>query len=538
MQKDDVNFACLTIGYMFARLVSFAAAATVVLGGIGPQALYNLLNGQTFNPPGYTIVMYQSCMQNQNAGNPCGSFSTFESSNGVYTNQLYGPEAAVSSTCSRTFHLTLACGATTSMSGVNENPTCVYSATLTLPQACGIDMRVGFEAASVSSTITPSIPASLSVTRSMTATGTQTRTVSVTSSNDPTVSITLSDSVTPSVPASLSGTLSASLIPTASITSSNTATSTLSASLIPTSSITSSNTATSTLSASLIPTTTGTGSYTVTSSITVTGTSTTTPLFALTMYPSRTTSPSIPVTTTPLFMITAWPTVSPVNVSAAGGLAEALGITPGSQTATILGAVAVGVLGVALVVGAVIYFKKGGSVSGLVQKVKENKGLITKAASMLPLTEEQKAKVEAAVNDPTALLPKEAQQVIEVVQNAKEYEAKAISSLPISEAQKAQLTSVVSSVHDTVVKKTEATEAAPKVTEAVPKKTEAAPTGVQITKILKAADLTSDSRAAETVTVASPPAPAPAPSLVALHINEADIEAVRELLAQKEISHA
>ena len=59
--------------------------------GTGPSALYNALNGQTFNPPGYTIVMYQSCMQNQNAGNSCGSFSTFESSNGVYTNQLYGP---------------------------------------------------------------------------------------------------------------------------------------------------------------------------------------------------------------------------------------------------------------------------------------------------------------------------------------------------------------------------------------------------------------------------------------------------------------
>ena len=529
MQNDDVNFACLTIGYMFARLVSFAAAATVVLGGIGPQALYNLLNGQTFNPPGYTIVMYQSCMQNQNAGNPCGSFSTFESSNGVYTNQLYGPEAAVSPTCSRTFHLTLACGATTSMSGVNENPTCVYSATLTLPQACGIDMRVGFEAASVSSTITPSIPASLSVTRSMTATGTQTRTVSVTSSNDPTVSITLSDSVTPSVPASLSGTLSASLIPTSSITSSNTAT--------------------STLSASLIPTTTGTGSYTVTSSITVTGTSTTTPLFALTMYPSRTTSPSIPVTTTPLFMITAWPTVSPVNVSAAGGLAEALGITPGSQTATILGAVAVGVLGVALVVGAVIYFKKGGSVSGLVQKVKENKGLITKAASMLPLTEEQKAKVEAAVNDPTALLPKEAQQVIEVVQNAKEYEAKAISSLPISEAQKAQLTSVVSSVHDKIVKKAEATQSgstkilkpAPETKPKEPKvvKVETKPKEPKEVKEIKAdTDTKEPNEVKEEVVAIEETAVEVTPTLVALHINEADIEAVRELLAQRDISHA
>ena len=509
---------------MFARLFSVVALVTGVLGGIGPQALYNLLNGQTFNPPGYTIVMYQSCMQNQNAGNPCGSFTTFESSNGVYTYQRYGPEAPVSPSCSRTFHLTMACGATMSMSGVNENPTCVYSATLTLPQACGIDMTVGFEAASVSSTLTPSIPASLSITRSVTATGSQTRTVSVTSSNDPTVSITLSDSVTPTVPASLSGTLSASLIPTTTVTSSNTATGTLSASLIPTTTVTSSNT--------------------FTSSITVTGTSTTTPLFEFTMYPSRSTSPSIPVTTTPLFMITAWPTVSPVNVSAGGGsFAEALGITPGSQTATILGAVAVGVLGIALVTGAVIYFKNGGSVSGLVQKVKENKGLITKAASMLPLTEEQKAKVDAAVNDPTSLLPEQAQQVI---QRAKEYPAQAIASLPISEEQKAQLTTVVSSVHDKVVKKMEPTPTSPtKQVKPVKQimvpvsepKSETKQVVAPESKQVVAPESKSEPKQVMVPVSESEQDAVAAPTLVSLHISEADIEAVKAFLAEKEISH-
>jgi len=275
-------------------------------------------------------------------------------------------------------------------------------------------------------------------------------------------------------------------------------------------------------------------------------------------------------------MITAWPTVSPVNVSAAIGLAESLG----PQTATILGAVAVGVLGVALVVGAVIYFKKGGSVSGLVEKVKANKGLITKAASMLPLTEEQKAKVNAAVNDPTSLLPEQAQQAINVIQHAKEYEAAAIASLPISEEQKAQLTSVVTSVHDKVVKKAEAT-----------------PTGVQLKKLLKPTDLKSSVSESKTVTVVpvsevkeetkktkeTKPKEVKevnvreekkeikevkveseikeateevgetketeeaeeikepkevAPTLVALHISEADMEAVKAFLAEKEISHA
>ena len=281
-------------------------------------------------------------------------------------------------------------------------------------------------------------------------------------------------------------------------------------------------------------------------------------------------------------MITAWPTVSPVNVSATssplfmysaypsvshngsaggGSLAESLGITPGSQTATILGAVAVGVLGVALVVGAVVYFRNGGTVAGLAEKVKANKGLITKAASMLPLTEEQKAKVEKAVNDPTSLLPEQAQQAIHVVQHAKEYEAAAISSLPISEEQKAQLTTVVSSVHDKIVKKAEAT-----------------PTGVQLKKILKSEPApVSESKAVTVVPVKEVKLETKpkevkaetkpkevkevtdtkelkevkeevvedkkettvevAPTLVALHISESDMEAVKAFLAEKEISH-
>jgi len=263
-------------------------------------------------------------------------------------------------------------------------------------------------------------------------------------------------------------------------------------------------------------------------------------------------------------MYSAYPSI-PANGSAGGGsLAEALGITPGSQTATVLGAVAVGVLGVALVVGAVVYFKKGGSVSGLVEKVKANKGLITKAASMLPLTEEQKAKVEKAVNDPTSLLPEQAQQAIQVVQHAKEYEAMAISSLPISSEQKAQLTTVVSSVHDKIVKKAEAT-----------------PTGIQLKKLLTPTDLKSSVSEPKEIKVETEKKEVvepkeeiepkegiepkevkeiiepkevkeiiepkevkemiepkeTTPTLVALHVSEADMAAVKAFLAEKEINH-
>ena len=400
------------------------------MGAIGPQALYTLLNGQTFNPPGYTIVMYQSCMQNQNAGNPCGSFSTYESSNGVYTRQRYGPEAPVSTSCSRTFLLTLACGATTSMSGVNENPTCVYSATLTLPQACGIDMTVGNEAASVSRTALPATPSS---TRSETWSPTQSYTGSGT------ISQTQSQTVTASFTYTGTGTLSQSG--------------------------TSTYTSTGTYSQ------TGTPSFTYTGTNTLTQTATPTNIYEFTLIPSKTVTPSVAATTTPLFMVTAWPTPSPVNVSAtssprfmmtayptnssgaAGGasLLENLGVAPGSQTATILGGVAVGAIALAGVAYAVYYFRNGGSVSGLMNKIKENKDKIAGAIeTVVPMTDEQKAKLHAAVNDPTSLMPTSVQRV---VKNAEGYKQQVIASLPISESQKAQLTTKVQSIQDTIVKR-------------------------------------------------------------------------------------
>ena len=415
---------------------------STALSGIGPQALYNLLNGQTFNPPGYTIVMYQSCMQNQNAGNPCGSFSTFETSNGAYTRQLYGPAPAVSQTCSRTFYLTLACGATTSMSGVNENPTCVYSATLTLPQACGIDFTVGNEAASVSGTAVPATPSSTrTITWSPTETYTGSGTISQTQSQTATASFTYTGTNT--------GTGTYSQTATASFTYTGT------------------NTGTGTYSQ------TATASFTYTGTNTLTQTATPTNIYEFTLIPSKTVTPSVAATTTPLFMVTGWPTPSPVNVSASssprfmmtayptnssgaaagggGSLLENLGVAPGSSTATILGAVAVGVIAIAGIAYAIQHFRKGGTVSGLVDKIKENKDKITSAVeSVVPMTEEQKAKLHATVNDPMSLAPESVQRV---VKNAEQYKQQVITSLPISDAQKAQLTSAVNSVQEKVVKR-------------------------------------------------------------------------------------
>jgi hypothetical protein len=173
-------------------------------------------------------------------------------------------------------------------------------------------------------------------------------------------------------------------------------------------------------------------------------------------------------------MITAWPTPSPVNVSAtssprfmmtayptnasgggAGGpsLLENLGVAPGSSTATILGGVAVGAIAIAGVAYAIHYFRNGGTVKGLVEKVKANKDKIAGAIeTVVPMTEEQKAKLHSVVNDPTSLLPASAQQV---VKNAEQYKTQVINSLPISEAQKSQLTSVVNSVQTRVIHRVE-----------------------------------------------------------------------------------
>ena len=376
---------------MIFKFLSAIVGLSSAMAGVGPQALYQLLNGQTFNPPGYTLVMYQSCMQNQNAGNPCGSFTTFEASNGVYTYQRYGPEAPVSATCSRTFHLSLACGATMSMSGVNENPTCVYSATLTLPQACGIDMTVGNEAASVSGTAVPATP---SGTKTATVSGTQTQTTSYTGTS------------------------------------------------------------------SYSPTISGTGSGTPS------GTPTSTPLFEITAYASRSVTPSIPVTSTPLFMVTAWPTVSPVNVSAStsplymytaypsyvpnASVAAAAASEPLSPTATILGAVAVGLIGIIAVGFAINHFRKGGTVAGLMKEVESKKEELKKVASMLPLSEEHKAQLDKALADPSSLLPAEAQKMVESVKQVKD---KVVAALPISEEQKVQLNTVIESLPQKLVEK-------------------------------------------------------------------------------------
>ena len=125
-------------------------------------------------------------------------------------------------------------------------------------------------------------------------------------------------------------------------------------------------------------------------------------------------------------MITAWPTTSPVNVSATstplyyytpypsvgsnetgGGLLDlAASLTSSSSsTSIIIGSVALGIVGLAAVGGAVAYFRGGGSMGGFLNKVKSQQGALTKFADALPISAEQKAKLKGAVADPTSLIP-------------------------------------------------------------------------------------------------------------------------------------
>jgi hypothetical protein len=386
---------------MLLRMLTALALALPALSGTGPSSLYTLLNGQTFNPPGYTVVAYQSCMQNQNAGNPCGSFTTYESSNGQYTYQKYGP-APCSGSCCRQFHLTLACGPTLQMSGVNENPVCTYSATLSLPEVCGVDMTVGNEAASVS----PSALPPPTQTATQTETATQTASVTITAS----------------------GTTTATETTTASITS------------------------TPLFVITAFPTSTATSTLTATS----------TPLFMVTAWPTP--SPvNVSATSTPLYYMTPYPSYDPTNGTGTNLLASVLSVAP-AGTATILGSVAVGIAGLGVIAFAVNHFRKGGSVSDLIGMAKANKGTFDKLVKDLPMDAKMKAalqdpksllnpeqrvlaeKAEKAVQDPSQVLnqlpvsdalkaqlqsyvPTSTEQMIHAIQNPEELKEKVITAV-------------------------------------------------------------------------------------------------------------
>ena len=130
--------------------------------------------------------------------------------------------------------------------------------------------------------------------------------------------------------------------------------------------------------------------------------------------------------------MTAYPSHNPNNETD-NGLASILAKLPvSSNTATILGGVAVGLAGLGGIGFAVHYMRNGGTLSGLLQKAKDNKGKLLAMADQLPLTEAQKA----ALHNPTSLLPAD---VAAAIQNPQSL----VDKLPVPDAIKEQINQIV-----------------------------------------------------------------------------------------------
>ena len=140
-----------------------------------------------------------------------------------------------------------------------------------------------------------------------------------------------------------------------------------------------------------------------------------------------TTSPiNVSATSTPLYYMTAYPSYNPNNSSDL--LGSVLSIAP-SGTATILGAVAVGVVGVGGLAYAANYLRKGGTVSGLIAKAKSEQGAFNNLVQELPID----SKLKQELQNPEAVLQSKLQSTVQ----------KEVDKLPISSAQKAQIQSLV-----------------------------------------------------------------------------------------------
>jgi hypothetical protein len=136
--------------------------------------------------------------------------------------------------------------------------------------------------------------------------------------------------------------------------------------------------------------------------------------------------------------MTAYPSYDPTNGTGTGILGTILSVAP-PGTATILGSVAVGVVGLGAIAFAVNHFRKGGSVSELIGMAKANKGAFDKLVKDLPMD----PKMKAALQDPKSLLPPEQRAMAEKAEAAIKDPSQALNQLPVSDALKAQLSSYV-----------------------------------------------------------------------------------------------
>jgi hypothetical protein len=104
--------------------------------------------------------------------------------------------------------------------------------------------------------------------------------------------------------------------------------------------------------------------------------------------------------------------VSGQNVTVLPSVAASPSSPTDNSTATILGGVSLGLVGLILVGFIVKYFRSGGAIAGVAKELESKKEEIKKVASMLPLTDDQKATLDTVLDKPESLLPAEAQQIV------------------------------------------------------------------------------------------------------------------------------
>ena len=245
-------------------------------------------------------------------------------------------------------------------------------------------------------------------------------------------------------------------------------------------------------------------------------------------------------TSTPLYYYTAYPSVKGNATEDGGLLALAASLTSSSSnTSIIIGSVALGIVGLAAIGGGIAYMRSGGSVKGLMAKVEANKGAITQFTNALPISAEQKAKLQGAIADPSSLVPSQVNAILEKAEGLKEQALAAQQSvlqvLPpsVAEAVLAKEAAIHKLVQEQVNQKlADITSFVPipveSITAATVTTATAATTGpvtASVTAALEAVDAVEAVQAVQAVTTV--------PDLVQVAISPENIEAVKAFLAEK-----
>jgi hypothetical protein len=117
----------------------------------------------------------------------------------------------------------------------------------------------------------------------------------------------------------------------------------------------------------------------------------------ITAWPTPTSAFNSTPTSTPLFYLTPYPSYDPTNGTTVipSYITELLNKAP-SGTATILGGVAVSLVGIATVVYAVRHMRNGGTLKGLAQKAMANRGKLAQLSKSVPMNPEMRRMLEMA----------------------------------------------------------------------------------------------------------------------------------------------